>query len=242
MNKKNKVNRVENKFYVPSKYIDDLKFCLSKIMLEDKYNKSPRGYKITSLYFDSIDDRDLNEKLDGIIYREKYRIRIYDADNLYGKFEIKRKLNQTIEKISLELSEGDIHNIISGNYSALEQDPEFSYASYRMQYYNYKPKTIVEYYRNAYYLPINNIRITIDSNLSNYGFKNDFFNLKSFKSNTLQNPGYEILEIKFNESIPKSILNILSAFPLRQSAISKYSLSRLDSNTESKGDNPLISF
>ena len=242
MNKTNKVSRVEYKFYFPSKYIEDLKFCLSKVMLEDKHNKASKGYKITSLYFDSIDDRDLNEKLDGIIYREKYRIRIYDADNLFGKFEIKRKLNQTIEKISLELSEEDIHSIISGNYSALEKNPEFSYASYRMQYYNYTPKTIVEYYRKAYYLPINNIRITIDSNLSNYGFKNDFLNLKYFKSNTIQKPGYEILEIKFNESIPRSILNILSAFPVRQSAISKYSLSRLDSNTESKGDEPLISF
>ena len=151
-------------------------------------------------------------------------------------------IDTTIPLFDALLSEEDIHSIISGNYSVLEKNPEFSYASYRMQYYNYTPKTIVEYYRKAYYLPINNIRITIDSNLSNYGFKNDFLNLKSFKSNTIQKSGYEILEIKFNESIPRSILNILSAFPVRQSAISKYSLSRLDSNTESKGDEPLISF
>tara|TARA_X000000950_G_scaffold275329_1_gene361549 strand:+ start:538 stop:711 length:174 start_codon:yes stop_codon:yes gene_type:complete len=32
------------------------------------------------------------------------------------------------------------------------------------------------------------------------------------------------------------------AFPIRQSAISKYALSRVDSNTEPMGDNPVIPF
>ena len=93
------VKRVEHKFYIPSKYVDDLKFCLSKVMLEDKNNKTSGGYKITSLYFDTLDDQDFNQKLDGVIYREKYRIRIYDADRLFGKFEVKRKLNQSFQAI-----------------------------------------------------------------------------------------------------------------------------------------------
>jgi len=147
-----------------------------------------------------------------------------------------------IEKISIELSESDIQNIISGNYSTLKKHSDLAYVAYRMKYNNYKPKTIVEYLRQAYYLPINNIRVTIDSNLSSYGFKNEFSNIQSLKSNKIQKLGYDILEVKFNGSLPRSILEMLSAFPIRQSAISKYALSRVDNNTEPMGDNPIIPF
>lgn len=236
------VKRVEHKYYIPKKYVEDLKYCLSKVLLEDKNNKPLSGYKITSLYFDTPDDHDLNQKLNGIIFREKYRIRFYDKNSLFGKFEIKRKLNQTIEKHSIKLAIADIQNIISGDYSSLERTQEFAYVAKRMTYKQYEPKSIVEYHRLAYYLPLNNIRVTIDSNLSNYGFKDNFFNIDNLIPNKVQRNGQDILEVKFNGSMPRYILDILSSFPIRQSAISKYALSRIDSNTEPQGDIPEIPF
>jgi len=236
------LKRVEHKYYIPTKYVDDLKYCLSKILLEDKNNKSLSGYKITSLYFDTPDDHDLNQKLNGVTFREKYRIRVYDKNSLFGKFEIKRKLNQTIEKYSVKLTLADIQNIISGDYSSLEENEEFAYVSKRMTYKQYKPKSIVEYHRHAFYLPVNNIRVTIDSNLSNYGFKDNFLNINNLIPNKVQKHGHDILEVKFNGSMPRYILDILSSFPIRQSAISKYALSRIDSNTEPQGDSPVIPF
>ena len=238
----NQFKRVEYKYFVPSKYVDDLKFCLSKIMLEDKNNELSKGYKITSLYFDTPDDQDLNQKLNGVIYREKYRIRIYDKNMSIGKFEIKRKKNQTIEKNSLDLDFYEIQSIISGDYSPLKKDSEFSYVAYRMKYQKYSPKAVVEYYRHAYYLPLNNIRVTLDTNLSNYGFKDNFININKLTPNKIKKLGHDIVEVKFNDSIPRYILDLLSSFPIRQSAISKYALSRVDSNTEPKGDSPEIPF
>ena len=111
-----KIKRVEYKYFIPSKYVDDLKYCLSKVMLEDSNNKSSRGYKITSLYFDTLEDKDLNQELDRIIYREKYRLRVYDKDTSFGKFEVERKLNQVVEKLSMELTNVDVSNIITGDY------------------------------------------------------------------------------------------------------------------------------
>lgn len=239
---KDHFKRVEYKYFVPSKYVDDLKFCLSKIMLEDKNNQLSKGYKITSLYFDTLDDQDFNQKLDGVIYREKYRIRIYDKNMSFGKFEIKRKKNQTIEKYSLDLDFAEIESIISGDYSPLLKDSEFAYVAYRMKYQKYSPKTVVEYYRHAYFLPLNNIRVTLDSNLSNYGFKDNFININKLTPNKVKKLGHDILEVKYNDSIPRYILALLSSFPIRQSAISKYALSRVDSNTEPKGDSPEIPF
>ena len=39
-------------------------------------------YEIRSLYFDSPNDKALREKLDGVMTREKYRIRLYHNDCL----------------------------------------------------------------------------------------------------------------------------------------------------------------
>ena len=47
-------------------------------MLEDKNNELSKGYKITSLYFDTPDDQDLNQNLMELFIEKKYRIRIYD--------------------------------------------------------------------------------------------------------------------------------------------------------------------
>lgn len=237
----NTVKRIELKYFIPSKYVDDLKYCLSKIMLEDKNNdESLGGYKITSLYFDTPDDSDLNQKLDGIIYREKYRLRVYDKNLSFGKFEVKRKLNQVVEKLSMQLSNGDINNILSGDFSCLEKNTDLAYVAHRLKYKNYSPIAIVEYFRQAYYLPLNRIRLTIDSGLSNYGFKKEFSNLERFKTNRVQKLGYDILEVKYEVSLPESIVSLLSQFPIRQSSISKYALSRVDSNTEPHGDNLVI--
>ena len=40
--------------------------------------------------------------------------------------------------------------------------------------FKYKPKVIVEYEREAYFLPYNNIRITFDKNLNTYNNFTDF--------------------------------------------------------------------
>ena len=236
------IKRVEHKYFIPKMLVEEIKYSLSKIMLEDKNNSGVSGYKITSIYYDTPFDDDLNQKLDGIIYREKYRLRVYDHSAKFGKFEIKRKLNYSIEKLSLELNEKEIRRLISSDFNPLCKHNEFEYAAHRMKYKHYTPKSIVEYDRFAFYLPVNNIRVTIDSNLSNYGFKSDFDNIQDQIPNRVQKRGYEILEVKYDGFIPKSILSILSSYPIRQSAISKYALSRIDNNTESQGDNLVIPF
>ena len=119
----------------------------------------------------------INQKLDGIIYREKYRLRVYDKNTSFGKFEVKRKLNQVVEKLSMELTNVDVSNIITGDYSCLMNNADMAYVAYKLSYDNYSPKTIVEYFRKAYYLPFNRIRLTIDTGLSDYGFKDEFSNL-----------------------------------------------------------------
>ena len=236
----NSIRRLELKYYFHTDDLRDIKNYLNASMITDPNDQSEDGYKITSLYFDTIDDDDLNQKLDGIIYREKYRVRIYNDNCKSGKFEIKRKLNNCIEKISIDLFEKEIREIINGNYSFLDNFENTAYVSSRMKYLSYKPKTIVSYHRKAYFLPINNIRITLDTSLCTYGFETDLFKVGGMVPVSIQKNGYQILEIKYEDYIPEYITDFLKSKSTVRSSISKYALSRVENNTEIFGDDPLI--
>ena len=237
----NKVKREEQKFYIKREDIPEILNFLEVFTFRDS-NSSRKGYKISSTYFDTTYDNDLNEKLDGIMYREKYRVRIYNNDLNTTKFEVKRKLNTCVEKISSHINEYDFNELLRKNYSVLEKYNDLKYVAHRMQYLNYSPSCIVEYNRKAYFLPFNNIRITIDFNLRTYGFQSDLSKIQDYKPLSVQNAYNQILEIKFEEYVPKYILNFLSSFSSVRSSISKYSLSRIHNNTEINGDDPIIPF
>ena len=104
------INRVENYALV-----NRLKYALKT----DKYSVPHKGYSIRSLYFDSFDDECLYEKLAGVQFRKKYRLRIYDVDQELVKFEIKIKHNNQIYKETASISKFSAHEIIGGNYDEM---------------------------------------------------------------------------------------------------------------------------
>ena len=80
------VKRQELKYYVNAIEADRMRGLFSKMLFSDKNTKDNHGYLVSSLYFESYDDRNLDEKLDGILSRRKYRIRIYNK-YYYNKIE-----------------------------------------------------------------------------------------------------------------------------------------------------------
>lgn len=236
------VNRRELKFYIPKQQANLVSDYLKATLIEDEHSKNG-SYTISSLYFDSLYDDDLKEKLDGIMFREKYRVRIYNFDIAFGKFEIKRKLNNCIEKYSMNLNGSEMKEILSGNIcKILETDPNTEYVSKKMQYKCYAPKSIVTYDRKAFYLPSKNIRVTLDLNLRNHGFETNLEKISNQGSNQLHQNDFQILELKFSGELPQFIERFLREFKLISTSISKYALSRIDNNTEIYGDDPLIPF
>ena len=63
---------------------------LSAVMKRDPH-AAGGSYQVRSLYFDTADDRALQEKIDGVNDREKFRIRCYNGDT---GFIIVEKKNQ----------------------------------------------------------------------------------------------------------------------------------------------------
>ena len=114
---------------------------------------APGGrYQIRSLYFDTPSDRALREKLDGVNRREKFRIRTYNGDSSLIHLEKKSKLGGLCAKESAPLTAEEVRLLIAGNLDWMPQDsrPLLQELYTKMRTQRLRPKTIVDYTREAY--------------------------------------------------------------------------------------------
>ena len=76
--------RNELKLVINASAAEVLKYRLSLLMTADENSKNEDNtYLIRSLYFDDVDSTAYYEKLDGVEFRKKYRIRIYNYDDKF---------------------------------------------------------------------------------------------------------------------------------------------------------------
>lgn len=73
----NWVFREEKKYLIGMAEALQRSHLLGQVMREDPHN-GVHGYRIRSLYFDTVYDEDYHEKLAGIETRRKIRLRCYD--------------------------------------------------------------------------------------------------------------------------------------------------------------------
>ncbi|WP_461205059.1 polyphosphate polymerase domain-containing protein [Clostridium sp. DL1XJH146] len=200
---------------------------LQKLMKLDEHTLDGEGYHIRSLYFDDIDNSALMEKSSGIQVRKKYRIRIYNYSHKTIKLEIKEKYGDYTNKLASKISKEEYEKIISSDISSLA----FSNDNVKEKYYSeirnklLKPKVIVDYHREAYILPYNDIRITFDKNLSAARPCQNIFTDKLY-SKRLPEDYSLIMEIKYNNFLPGHIKKMLEAYSLTRLSVSKYLLCR----------------
>lgn len=222
------LNRRELKYYIS--YIDylALRSRLQAVFSRDR-NGNPEGYyRVRSLYFDNKLNKNYYQKMAGVEKRNKYRIRIYNLSSNPVKLEIKSKINNVIFKESMLIQARDVNNIISGDYSCLLEykNPTASkiYGEFNKDYY--RPVVIIDYIRDAYYFELNNIRITFDRNIKKDEVNlNDLF-VKNTNMSDVLGSRKIIMEVKFNNTIPAWIKNMLQTERFEWCAISKYTLSR----------------
>lgn len=119
----NEVLRQEKKYLISLEdyYLLSKKF--SQVMTLDSHS-SDDGYTIRSLYFDSLEDVDWQEKEDGVEIRRKIRLRNYGSQSNFAKLEMKQKQGANQKKRSLKLSKTDAQALINGNNSVLLNYPD----------------------------------------------------------------------------------------------------------------------
>ena len=231
MNLKMKLLRQEFKFYISNEEITSLRNSLRLFMkLDENSNKEKGLYTITSLYFDSPNDDALNEKVDGIYSREKFRIRKYSESEII-KFESKKKIENVISKTSEIINKGIVKDLFQNNFHLLNfKKSEFLERSFALIKSNgLRAKSIVEYDREAYFLPYGNIRITFDTNLKTYNSNKNFFDTNR-SSMPIFYDQINILEIKHSLPLPDHLKLVLKKITANRCAISKFVLSNKYTN------------
>ncbi len=221
-------------------YINELQYSVLSNVLDQTLWRDPNGdeyneYHIRSLYFDTIFNDALFDKYNGVRNRDKYRIRIYNMTDRQIRLECKTKVGNLISKRSLEIPRLLCEQLMAGDPTGLETTRSgLLHDVYReMKTRLLRPVTVVDYVREAYVHPAEEVRITFDKQLRT-GMKN--FNI--FDPNLPTIPpldnGEIILEVKFNRMLPPYIRDILSCHcaNAQHSAISKYTICRRFENME----------
>ena len=202
-----------------------LRSRLQAVLKPDLKASETGVYIIRSLYFDNADDKVLCEKLDGLNKREKFRLRYYNNDPSYIRLEKKSKMNGLCSKQVVSITKEQCDRLLDGERTFLKEsgNPLFLELYNKMEYQQLRPKTIVEYTREAYVFPAGNVRVTIDSNIRTGMFSTDFFNSQLVMLSTAE----RILEVKYDSFIPQAVSDIIQMSNRKTAGYSKYVACRL---------------
>jgi|TARA_B100001059_G_C17834979_1_gene587407 SPX domain protein involved in polyphosphate accumulation len=223
-------SRYEFKYLIRNKIADILFKESLNFMDHDQYAASSTGYFVRSLYFDNDDYDNFFEKVDGIKFRKKFRIRTYGRINDKKTpifLEAKGRIEDRIFKKRFMIDSSDLElfyskkklNYLLKKYNKNHLIEEFVYDVYRKKV---TPRILIDYNRK----PLVNkhglyFRLTFDSNLKSTK-TNSLFKKKNFISSNKCKPGYTILEVKFERSIPVWFHRTIQAYDLRRQSISKF--------------------
>lgn len=222
--------RNELKFELPDFDLIRMKHRLAPLMRPDSH-QGPDGYLIRSLYFDDLYGSCMDEKENGVAYREKYRIRIYDNNPDFIRLEKKTKYADMTQKTMQPLSRSEYEALLSGNtdkqYEILSENKGGLLEEFvlKLLYKKFLPKCIVEYERFAFVERVGNVRITFDRNIAGSSQVGHLFDDGLFTVPVMPQDRH-ILEIKYDELLPHYILQALDLGNLRRQSFSKYYMTR----------------
>jgi SPX domain protein involved in polyphosphate accumulation len=216
--------RLEFKYIVPTHILDLVVPTISRYLDADENANQQGFYKVNSLYFDSPQLTCYQQKLDGILFRKKYRLRYYDQKHEIF-FEIKRKSGNTVFKDRVLLPPSiRINQQSLVNHKFLKHIPEGKLKGELLTDYhqlNLKPKVLISYLRRPFISKFtNNLRITLDYDLKASKITNGEF--LDLNTTNYISPDLAVLEIKFNESLPAWVKHIIVAHNLERDSFSKY--------------------
>ncbi len=202
-----------------------LKMRLGAIMQRDVHAGATGEYRIRSLYFDNYFDKALNEKIDGVNDREKFRLRTYNGERDVVMLEKKSKRAGLSMKRQARITPEEAEKMIAGDAAWMRLDGrDLVLELYsKLESELLRPKVIVDYIREPYTFAAGNVRVTIDRDIRT-GIKcTDFFKDIS----TVSASGEIILEIKYDEYLPDIVKMAVQLGERNATAFSKYAACRI---------------
>lgn len=199
---------------------------LSAVMQADPHAAGGR-YLVRSLYFDDLRDKALQDKLNGVSRREKFRLRCYNGDDSYLVLEKKSKVGGLCAKEQARLTRPQAEALLAGDTDALQDslDPLVQELCAKMRTQGLRPKTIVDYTREPFVFTPGNVRVTLDYNIRTGLQSTDFFDFRCPTIPAGDAPA--VLEVKWDEYLPTVIRDLVQVPTTRSSAFSKYAACRM---------------
>ncbi|PUB29822.1 VTC domain-containing protein [Promicromonospora sp. AC04] len=225
-------NRFEIKYLVPEDQADELRAELRRHMDDDAHS-GDGGYPITSVYYDTEHLKFYWEKIEGLKFRRKLRVRHYGtADDLTPEsnvfVEIKQRVNRVTQKRRVSLPYRDALRLCSpegyepaGEVSTRER-AFLDEVSTLVGELGLRPTVTTGYHREAWVGREADLglRVTLDHRLR--GRDRDF-HLSSESVNRLTlPPRLSVLEVKANERVPAWVTDVTARMSLDVVRISKY--------------------
>jgi len=223
-----KFNRFELKYLLTLQQAEEFKIALKAYLKPDEHGDG--RYALTSLYYDSPDLRCYWEKVDGVKFRRKLRIRRYETDEALLPetpvfVEIKQRLDRVTQKRRAILpyaealrlcNQREIPEHAPDDRATIEEIYAFTWQ------YNLRPVSIVRYLRQAFIGADYDLglRVTFDTNLT---AQTNSLQLEEPPDGMLMLPAnFTVMEIKVNERIPYWLTELVAAHNLQMVRVSKY--------------------
>lgn len=225
-----KFNRFELKYILCWEDAERLKEDLRQYLQPDTYGDNDGTYALSSLYYDSPDYCFYWEKIEGIRFRRKLRIRHYEQQAALTSeskvfVEIKQRLNRVTQKRRVVLPYQDALTLCNLRTIPPHEprDRSFIEEMHAMSWqYNLRPTCITSYQRQAFVGGDCDIglRVTFDTNMR-YRVKDLQLHSKKIGPFMLP-PDRVIMEIKVNERVPFWITELVANYNFALVRISKY--------------------
>jgi hypothetical protein len=210
---------------------------LSRHLQPDAHGEGGQ-YAVTSLYYDTPDYKAYWDKVDGFKMRRKVRLRVYGDQAVLPAtpvfFEIKARVGNRMGKRRLRLSyadalvlAGQADSVASANTPALHDAADqrvFDELHYLFGALRLRPTCVVSYQRLAYgaHEDYPDLRITFDTDVRCHGENLSLLSADAGTMHTVLEPGWSILEVKVNQTIPFWLGELLSRHHCTPRRISKY--------------------
>lgn len=221
-------NRFELKYLLTIRQAERFKHDLRAYLVPDDHGRG--SYALDSLYYDSPDLRFFWEKMDGVKFRRKLRIRRYDngrplTDDTPVFLEIKQRLDRVTQKWRAVLPYRDALRFCNRRERPAcdpQDAPVIDEVEAMLWQYNLRPVSVVHYQRQAligtdYDL---GLRVTFDTAL---GYRTGNLNLHEEPSNLpMFPPDRVVMEIKVNERLPYWLTELVAIHNLQLVRVSKY--------------------
>ncbi len=221
-------NRFELKYLLTSSQANAFRDDLVHHVDLDPHAGPTGSYPLASLYYDTDDHRFYWEKIDGIKFRRKLRIRSYHpapepATTVF--VEIKQRVNRVTQKRRVVTSLAEALALCSSGIIP-EHDPRdsatFDEIAAMTLYYDLHPTVITLYEREAFLgrEADPGLRITFDNDIRYRAADLDL--TSPGPGRPAINPTWLVMEVKVNERIPFWLTELVARHDCELIRISKY--------------------